>query len=44
MRLVYLVEDTSLLLYGGGWGDQPFWLVEAFEIYKYEAHKFIKEG
>ncbi|MBI1913033.1 MAG: hypothetical protein HYS21_13685 [Deltaproteobacteria bacterium] len=42
-RLVYLVEDTGNLLFEGGWAAQPFWLVEAFEIYKYESIKSIKE-
>jgi len=37
IRLGYLIEDTKVLLYGGGWGDQPTWLVEAFEIFKSES-------
>ena len=39
LRLVYLIEDTKVLLHGGGWGNQPVWLVEAYEIFKSErAH------
>lgn len=34
MRLAYLVDDTKQLLYAGGWGDQPYWLIEAYEILK----------
>lgn len=42
MRLVFLVEDTGALLYGGGWGSQPCWLAEAFEIYRTERGAFQK--
>jgi len=42
MRLVFLIEDTSALLYGGGWGGQPCWLAEAFEIYRTERGAFQK--
>lgn len=44
IRLAYLIEDTKVLLYGGGWGDQPAWLVEAYEIFKGETAKRLKNG
>ncbi len=36
MRMVFLVNETGVLLNEGGWGAQPYWLVEAFEIFKVE--------
>jgi len=42
VRLVFLIEDSGVLYYGGGWGDQPCWLVEAFEIYRTERGEFQK--
>ncbi|HHL40892.1 MAG TPA: hypothetical protein ENJ37_10335 [Deltaproteobacteria bacterium] len=33
MRMVFVMEATGALLLAGGVGDQPFWLVEALEIY-----------
>ena len=42
MRLVFLIEDSGRLYCGGGWGDQPCWLVEAFETYRAERGKFQK--
>ena len=36
MRLCFLVEETGQLLFNGGWAEQPYWLIEAFEIYKTE--------
>ena len=43
MRLVFLVDDRGSLLYGGGWGDQPAWLVEAVEIFRMENVRRSKE-
>ena len=42
IRLCYLIEDTHVLLFGGGWGDQPVWLVETYGIYKSESATEIK--
>lgn len=42
MRLVFLVEDSGVLLHGGGWAEQPYWLVEAVEIYRMEKASFIE--
>lgn len=36
MRLVFLLDSTGKLLFEGGWADQPFWLAEAYEIYRGE--------
>ena len=36
MRLIVLIEDTGTLLYSGGWGAQPYSLVEAYYIFKEE--------
>ena len=44
IRLVYLIEDTKVLLHEGGWGNQPAWLVEVFEIFKGESVKRLKNG
>mgnify|MGYP001611060842 FL=1 len=44
IRLVSLIEDTKVLLHEGGWGNQPAWLVEAFEIFKSESVKRLKNG
>lgn len=43
MRLCFLMEETGSLLYGGGWGAQPHWLIEAYEAYKREAARHQKE-
>lgn len=42
IRMVYLCEASGHLLYGGGWADQPFWFVEAYEMYKAENMKYIE--
>lgn len=38
-RLCYLMDDSKRLLFGDGWGGQPFWLVEAYEVYKGELFR-----
>jgi hypothetical protein len=43
MRLVYLMDGSGRLLHTGGWGAQPYWLIEAYEIYKSETFREIKE-
>jgi hypothetical protein len=43
MRLVYLMDGSDTLLHPGGWGAQPYWLVEAHEIYKSETFREIKD-
>lgn len=43
MRLVYLMAGSQGLLHAGGWGDQPYWLVEAYEIYHAESAAFIED-
>ena len=40
---MYLVDDSKQLLFGGGWADQPHWLVEALEIFKAETAKRLKK-
>ena len=44
IRLVYLIDDSKILLHAGGWGDQPAWLVEAVELYKIETAKKVSDG
>lgn len=44
MRLAFLVDDTKRLLYAGGWGDQPYWLIEAYEILKTESIRNAPKG
>jgi len=36
IRIVFLIDVSGHLLHAGGWGDQPSWLVEAYEIFKAE--------
>ena len=43
MRLCFLIDETKQLLYGGGWGGQPVWLVEAFEVYKVEILRHLEK-
>lgn len=42
MRLVFLIDESGRLLHGGGWAEQPCWLVEALEIYRAERGLFQK--
>ena len=44
MRLVFLIEETGCLYYAGGWAEQPYWLVEAFEMYKAERSLALRNG
>ncbi|VAW37799.1 hypothetical protein MNBD_DELTA02-725 [hydrothermal vent metagenome] len=44
MRLVYLIDGSKGLLYSGGWGDQPAWLVEAVEAFRMETVGRTREG
>jgi len=43
MSLVYLVDGSGTLLHPGGWGAQPAWLVESYEIYRVESARSIKD-
>ncbi len=40
--IVYLTESSGTLYFGGGWADQPHWLVEAYGIYKRERYEYLK--
>lgn len=42
IRVVYLLESSGRLFFDGGWADQPYWLVEAYEIYKMETFEYLK--
>ncbi|MEE9614851.1 MAG: hypothetical protein V3W31_07900 [Thermodesulfobacteriota bacterium] len=42
MRLIYLMDGSGHLLHPGGWGEQPAWLVEAFEVHKLESARHLK--
>ena len=44
IRLVYLIEDTKILLHGGGWGNQPAWLVEAYTVFKNESATELRKA
>lgn len=37
VNLVFLIAESHHLLHAGGWGGQPSWLVEAYQVYKVEA-------
>lgn len=41
IRLVFLLDVTGHLLHDGGIGEQPYWLVEAYEIYKAELLRYF---
>ena len=43
MNLVFLVGDTGHLLHQGGWAEQPAWLVEAYQIYRVENARRLKD-
>ncbi|MEK6532101.1 MAG: hypothetical protein AABZ23_06395 [Deltaproteobacteria bacterium] len=43
IRLVCLLEATGNMLHAGGWAEQPYWLIQAFEIFKAEAARRIKD-
>jgi hypothetical protein len=43
MRLCFFIEETGNLLYEGGWGGQPYWLIEAYEVCRREAIRLQKE-
>jgi len=40
--MVYLMEDSKQLLFDGGWSEQPYWLIEAIQIYKAELARQMK--
>lgn len=44
VRAVFLIDVSGHLLYAGGWGDQPAWLVEAYEIFRVEQGARGKRG
>lgn len=37
MRVLYLTENSDNLLFKGGIADQPYWFIEAIEIFKSES-------
>ncbi len=43
IRLCFLVENNRNLLYEGGWGNQPMWLVETHEAYKAEISRHLEK-
>ncbi len=38
------MDDTKQLLFAGGIAEQPYWLIESYEIYKSEENKWLKEN
>ena len=43
MRLAFLADTTGHLLYGGGLGAQPYWMIEALEILRAETARDFKK-
>ncbi len=37
LRMVYIVRHYGHLPFDGGWGNQPYWFVEAMEIFQVET-------
>lgn len=44
MNICYLIDSSGVLLFSGGWHNQPAWLWEAFRIYKIETNTFPKDN
>lgn len=40
LEVVTLAVDSGYLLFSGGWGKQPYWFVEAYQIYKEEVARW----
>jgi hypothetical protein len=40
IQAVYLASESGVLLFHGGWADQPAWFAEAFDVYKSERNKW----
>jgi hypothetical protein len=38
IRLLYTIENTNYLLFDGGLAKQPYWLVQAMELFNIEIH------
>lgn len=38
IQLLYTIENTNHLLFEGGLARQPYWLIEALEIFKTELY------
>lgn len=43
IRLIYLIEDSKVLLHPGGWANQPYWLIESLELYRIQYMKAKKK-
>lgn len=39
IKLLYLYEDTKQFLYSGGIAEQPYWFIEAIDIFKQETYQ-----
>lgn len=44
IKLVYLIQGGQALLHAGGWGAQPFWLIEALNVFNRENMEDQKNG
>lgn len=44
IRALYLIDSSKTMLLDGSLGDQPYWLIEAIEIYKKETLGLLKES
>ncbi|MCK4738906.1 MAG: hypothetical protein KAT46_03060 [Deltaproteobacteria bacterium] len=43
LRLIFLINDSSQLLFSGGWAEQPLWFIEAYEIFKVELARDMQK-
>lgn len=43
MRAVYVMDGTGHLFHSGGLGSQPYWLIEAYEIFKSECASYNRD-
>jgi hypothetical protein len=42
IRVLYLMDNTNQMFFEGSLNDQPYWLVEAYDIFKTETYYLQK--